>query len=791
MTVNKAEGAPTNELLGPDERLVGGVKYRVERKLGSGSHGIVELVTAPDGRQFVLKSLRDDLAGKEREDARWTIFREGFVLHSLGQITHYALPRVVHSEVSPPCILFEHVTGQSLEKLRQPNQPLGEAELRNIIAAVGSALATMHRLPKEVGRTIARNRHVLPNVMVHLDIKPSNILATGNPDRPYVLLDYGTALENLIDDESGVARSDLLDREERTGTPQYWDPAFAQGGQISPTADVYSFAATLLDLALPNGIPAQTQGEIELLLHGRPLIDRTTPSPLADLVDQTQLSPQLKDLLKHSLSLRPTERPADLRDFLHQLPKERNDFYTVDADGLVEIDQDFEQSFRPEQAADVRALIMHVERGEGWGNATHFQEVLKRADSFLTRDGWPRSPLTSRFVGTLLCRTTVPMIEIAESDSTTVEFLLDLLIQHLRISGLPRYIDGRTLVDVLARHDNPEQLVTAFREDDRVGNDPFQTLEFIVALIESLDVPLVELSNQARAKTIKAAQAKQATSAIPQSSVEQQLQLLVAICRRDPDLTEVGLAAFHNRPLARSPSALDWLSTRILEYQKRRQKYSTSMTQARTQRYVQAAHATLAAWLDPYQLWPTDPPPATEDDLTTEVKDDLHTLVTVAAELDHLDGEVMQAWIKTDPTQTSPQMNLAPFDSNFSRRLKSLLDNSALGAHPVVAMEVLEAIETSDRLRKIPNLVAPFVTQRLDWWGARINYDRDTIQPTVLINDLRFFRRFNLADSTRRSLADDLNRPIERYAVWLEDCGLDEKARTLRLARNRLFFPLQ
>lgn len=320
------------------EVVLGGHRFQTGPLLGEGAMGRVFLVHDPhSGTIAACKESKLPTDSAERSSQLAMLKQEAAVLAALQALNHPTLPYFLYADLDrePPAIVFEHIPGETLEANVERDGPLAEPALREVIRSVGSALAAMHRLPPDLAREIGEvlgESHPL-NSLIYLDPKPSNILKTDDPRRPYRLIDYGTT------QTSHFGPAQPLERRRSSaavyGTPPYADPNYAWYRELLPTADVYAFAATLLDLALPGGIPVETTRQVAGYLGDPARFDRRQIWPLVALVDRTPLSPELRMVLKRSLSLDLAERPQDMREFLQWLPMVTDPDYQIDADGQV------------------------------------------------------------------------------------------------------------------------------------------------------------------------------------------------------------------------------------------------------------------------------------------------------------------------------------------------------------------------------------------------------------------------------------------------------------------------
>jgi serine/threonine protein kinase len=178
-----------------------------------------------------------------------------------------------------PYMIMELCEGTYADRMK--NNPLGEAEARDVGAKIADALADAHSLG-----------------VLHRDVKPANILITrfGEP----ALADFGLAV--LTETRESSITLEL--------TPAYAAPEMFQHGRPAPASDVYALCATLY-----------------ALIRGRPARWRDNYSPtLASLVDMfaervpdiPEVAPELTLLLRRGMSNDQLQRPtaAQLRDDL-------------------------------------------------------------------------------------------------------------------------------------------------------------------------------------------------------------------------------------------------------------------------------------------------------------------------------------------------------------------------------------------------------------------------------------------------------------------------------------------
>jgi eukaryotic-like serine/threonine-protein kinase len=200
--------------------------YSLIRLLGAGGVGSVYLVERMRGgapKRMALKVLSPHAAGPS--------FIERFhrEQHILGSFDHPNITRMLDvgkSETGQPYLVMEYVNGVHLDDYCDAHQ-LGIRERIELFLQVCDAVAYAHR-----------------NLVVHLDLKPSNILVS--EDGVVKLLDFGTS--KLIQPDSFLTTTVLA-------TPAYASPEQLRNEPVTTSCDVYSLGAVLSTL-LAGHMPA-------------------------------------------------------------------------------------------------------------------------------------------------------------------------------------------------------------------------------------------------------------------------------------------------------------------------------------------------------------------------------------------------------------------------------------------------------------------------------------------------------------------------------------------------------
>ncbi|PWW63338.1 protein kinase domain-containing protein [Actinokineospora spheciospongiae] len=245
-------------------------RYRLDEELGEGGMGVVWCATDLElGRAVALKRSRDGDTGQIRREARI-----GAGLLHQNVVTVF--DTVVDGEER--WLVTEYLPARSLEQVIEADGPLPEDLVARIGAQLADALAAMH----------ARG-------IVHRDVKPGNVLVTG--DGTAKLTDLGIARWAEVTRTGGA---------QLTGTVGYVAPEVADGHDAGPAADVFSLGATLY-AAVEGHSPWGTGEDGPFVQMRRAAAGRVDPFHRAD-----RLRPVLTALLRVDPAGRPTAAEATL-----------------------------------------------------------------------------------------------------------------------------------------------------------------------------------------------------------------------------------------------------------------------------------------------------------------------------------------------------------------------------------------------------------------------------------------------------------------------------------------------
>ncbi|HSI88190.1 MAG TPA: serine/threonine-protein kinase [Pyrinomonadaceae bacterium] len=200
--------------------------YRLSREIGRGGMGAVYLGERDDGefrQQVAIKLIKRGM------DSDFIVRRFRHERQILASLEHPFIARLIDGGTTNegiPYFVMEFVEGESLYRYCDARRS-GVRDRLKLFQKVCSAIQYAH--DKQI---------------IHRDIKPSNILInTGGSPK---LLDFGIAkiLDPELIHESVNPTASML----RMMTPDYASPEQIQGGDVTPSSDIYSLGVLLYEL---------------------------------------------------------------------------------------------------------------------------------------------------------------------------------------------------------------------------------------------------------------------------------------------------------------------------------------------------------------------------------------------------------------------------------------------------------------------------------------------------------------------------------------------------------------
>ncbi|MCH8251533.1 MAG: serine/threonine protein kinase [Planctomycetes bacterium] len=241
LAVEAAQILPVGRRIGP---------YEVTGVIASGGMGTVYRGVRADGafdREVAVKVIKPGMA---TEDMLRRFRREQ---QALADLDHPYIARLLDGGTTDgepdgdPYLVMEYIDGVPINRYCDEHG-LSVAERLALFRNVCSAVHYAHQ-----------------NLLVHRDLKPTNILVTqsGEPK----LLDFGIA--KLLSGRTGDRATDPT----RTGpplmTPQYASPEQVRGDPVTTAGDVYSLGVILYELLtghLPYDLTDKRPGEVERII---------------------------------------------------------------------------------------------------------------------------------------------------------------------------------------------------------------------------------------------------------------------------------------------------------------------------------------------------------------------------------------------------------------------------------------------------------------------------------------------------------------------------------------------
>ncbi|OAV68652.1 Serine/threonine-protein kinase PrkC [Bacteroidales bacterium Barb6XT] len=203
----------------------------------------------------------------------------------LSEVHHPHIVNVleVFEENNTAYIAMEYISGSSLKMKMEREGILPEGKVLKYIRQTGEALQFVHE----------KN-------IIHLDIKPSNILID-NSDNAY-LIDFGVS--KRFGDEQEETSTTMLALSRGFASIEQYDSEGTQN--FSPYPDIYSLGATMYNL-LTGRIPTES------ILRAT----RSLPSPSSL---NPAVTPETEEAILKAMQIDPSERFESVRDMLTALP---------------------------------------------------------------------------------------------------------------------------------------------------------------------------------------------------------------------------------------------------------------------------------------------------------------------------------------------------------------------------------------------------------------------------------------------------------------------------------------
>ncbi|HYI18337.1 MAG TPA: serine/threonine-protein kinase [Solirubrobacteraceae bacterium] len=258
--------------------------YQIDGIAGEGGMGVVYRATEIAlQRPVALKLIAADFAGDRK-------FRERFQRESMlaASIDHpNVIPVYEAGEVNGELyIAMRFVDGTDLLHAVTRGGALDPARAVRIVSQVAAALDAAHR-----------------RGLVHRDVKPGNVLLTGEGDEEHAYLtDFGL-VKTLTGEAPGTTTAGHF-----VGTLDYSAPEAIQGQEADARSDVYALACVLF-FALTRTSPFLRDSNVGTMFA------HVNEPPPSLLEAAPGLPPALGELVERALSKNPDERPQTAGEF--------------------------------------------------------------------------------------------------------------------------------------------------------------------------------------------------------------------------------------------------------------------------------------------------------------------------------------------------------------------------------------------------------------------------------------------------------------------------------------------
>jgi serine/threonine-protein kinase len=184
-------------------------------------------------------------------------------------------------------IVMEYVSGGTL-KDHLTGQPMEWPDVATLVIPVGRALAYAHM-----------------QRIVHRDVKPANVLMP-RPNWP-LLGDFG--LVKLVGHQRGITRPGIS-----IGTPAYFSPEQAAGGEVDHRSDIYGLGVMLYEL-LTGRLPFEADSPVEMMFRRL----REPPAPPRRF--NPRITHQLETIILQALARDPAERYSTMDELVNDLSR--------------------------------------------------------------------------------------------------------------------------------------------------------------------------------------------------------------------------------------------------------------------------------------------------------------------------------------------------------------------------------------------------------------------------------------------------------------------------------------
>lgn len=259
--------------------------FELLKKLGEGTFGTVYQARAPSGRMVAVKCFKK----LSQNQASYLLTSQENEIEALLRVEHPNVVKVLDYGSDPtsgPFVVMELVEGESLRSLGRRQFQMDAFEAIPIILQIADAIAHCHALD-----------------ILHLDLKPSNVIMTPGAEARMKVLDFGLA---------HLARMWGTGGQQIRGTLAYMPPESLYDPTPRASQDLYALGVMLFEL-LSGRLPFDAESQKQRL-HDKLVVE---PIALPDIVPTVPAA--VSDFVGRMLAREPKKRPQTAVAVRHEL----------------------------------------------------------------------------------------------------------------------------------------------------------------------------------------------------------------------------------------------------------------------------------------------------------------------------------------------------------------------------------------------------------------------------------------------------------------------------------------
>ncbi len=278
------------------------LNYRITGIIGQGGMGTVYMGVNKfiQEQKVAIKVINHDMLN---DFTRKRLEEEA---HRLASLNHPNIVRLINfhkDEKGSVYLIMEFAEGVSIEKfIREINGLVVVDRICPLFEPIldGIAAAHNHKTKDEDGKLV-------PDPIIHCDIKPSNIVITLDKEPKIKILDFGIA--QIVNEQDGESKMVM-------GTPSYMSPEQIKGEKLDARSDIYSLGV-LLHQMLTGNAPYDTTTLTEQQIN-----QKVVEEPLPRMATYYKYIPEkIQKIVDKATAKRPEDRFQSCEEFKKALHK--------------------------------------------------------------------------------------------------------------------------------------------------------------------------------------------------------------------------------------------------------------------------------------------------------------------------------------------------------------------------------------------------------------------------------------------------------------------------------------